>query len=311
MIIHPAPVSKASSTCLFKSEPHRLPATSTVAFTSAACRKKASFFDLPAELRNRIYELLEPEIKRYRRCIDLQDPDLHYLWTALPALLQCSKQMCAEAGTYYFGVDTTCKQRQFNILLNPTKLKLFDEFLQLVGRANRARLFDDPNIRIRLVQGPDMVKRIRTLPHPWKRQSCTPNNVVSAHPAPIAGLETSFEICTTQHPAIREWRFASTAFYLMEDGGMTRTKILSQRLFQNLPLSAEDLAQFRVVMRQVLAAIDGTMLDEQVVSDPVSLDAGEKGNEDEPIEVESKEQCRRFFWPWTTLSRQMANARMH
>jgi hypothetical protein len=228
------------------------------------------FWDLPAELRNKIYELLATDIKGYPRCIDLQDPALKHAYTALPPLLQVSKQTCVEAGTYYFGVDNTCKRRPFDIFLDPKRVELFNHWLQIIGPANRRRLFDDHNVRIRLVQVSETVHRIRNKPRPLKRHYVPPQNVFVARPAPVAGLEASFQACTKLHPAIREWRFASTDLYLIENGGMTRSQILSQRLVQNLPLQEEDLAQFRLVMRGILATIEGTVVDERVISHPSS-----------------------------------------
>jgi hypothetical protein len=272
---------------------------------SSLARKRSHlcFRDLPAELRNKIYDLLEADIKGYPRCIDLQDPSLKRPHTALPPLLQVSKQTCVEAGTYYFGVDNTCKHRPFDIFLDPKRLERFNQWLQLIGPANRMRLFDDHNVRIRLVQVSETVHSIRNAPRPLKRHYVAPQNVFVARPAPVAGLEASFEACTKLHPAIREWRFASTDLYLIENGGMTRSQILSQRLVQNLPLRDKDLAQFRLVMRGILATIEGTMMDERVISHP-SSGADTEVSEGRSTEANSKGLYRSFFRLWKTRVRQ-------
>lgn len=101
------------------------------------------FFDLPTELRQRIYEYVSaawPDQK-----IDLIEHSMNTIVEeTLPALLRAGKRLSLDAGAYFF-ID-----KKFDISMRDSDISTFAVWLARIGKVNRTRLLSSPNVKIRL-----------------------------------------------------------------------------------------------------------------------------------------------------------------
>lgn len=107
-------------------------------------RKYAGFFDLPAELRNTIYELTclftGPRNLNFHCGAHYKRPR-----NATPALLRADIRLLIEAGSYYFSSNT------FDIITGRGDIGPLSTWLRFIGRRNRVHLAQNANVTLRLV----------------------------------------------------------------------------------------------------------------------------------------------------------------
>ena len=100
------------------------------------------FFDLPAELRNQIYDYAGFEdARRELDFVSLRSPGEQ----DGPALLRANKQLAQEAGAHYFA------HGHFDIATSMRDPKPLLDWLKAIGPVNRHRLASNANVTIRLV----------------------------------------------------------------------------------------------------------------------------------------------------------------
>ena len=84
------------------------------------------FFDLPGELRNRVYEYAAADqASRYMSLYHSDRP------VRLPPLLAASRQLCIEAGSYYFR-DAYCR-----LVIYGFRVRTLLHWLNVIGPPNR------------------------------------------------------------------------------------------------------------------------------------------------------------------------------
>ena len=173
---------------------------STIASRSKArCLGPFRLFDLPPELRNKIYELAG--VERASRHFDLRHPNMSSPLQPLPQLLQANKQFLYEAGSYYFPTGS------FEILIDQSRISLFINWLKVLGPSNRERLASNSSVTVRVVH-----KRcdceldpIRTYTFTKKKQGYLRFEDVVR----LVFLEHDYQRIAETYPALRKWRFTS------------------------------------------------------------------------------------------------------
>ncbi|WPH02879.1 Hypothetical protein R9X50_00574700 [Acrodontium crateriforme] len=100
------------------------------------------FFDLPAELRNQIYDYSGFEdARRELDFVSSSSPS----GQDVPGLLRTNKQLAQEAGAHYYSMG------HFDIATTMRDPKPFHDWLDAIGPINRHRLASNANVTIRLV----------------------------------------------------------------------------------------------------------------------------------------------------------------
>lgn len=108
-------------------------------------RRYTGFFDLPAELRNAIYELTclftSPRNLNFHRGPHHKRPRS----TTTPALLRADIRLLVEAGSYYFSSNV------FDIIISRGDSASLSAWLRFIGRSNRVCLAKNAGVILRLV----------------------------------------------------------------------------------------------------------------------------------------------------------------
>ena len=104
------------------------------------------FFDLPPELRNKIYRLVSASWTHCNFHLNNHVPKtIAQVACIQPALLRSSKRLGDEAGVYYFGCG------EFTITFHRTDINHLLLWLRSIGKLNVTRLLFNPNVTLRLL----------------------------------------------------------------------------------------------------------------------------------------------------------------
>ncbi len=202
-------------------------------------RQPFRFLSLPPELRNRVYEYTG--LERLGRYADLSNPRRWRPSRAMPRLLQVNKQICDEAGSYYFNTTTA-----FELLLDPLQLRRFRLWLSLIGPANRARLAANRNMHVRLVQPRrPAFGYIHDL-------SVTVICISFGDAAYTFGLDVA---CAKVFPQLPSWKISSVPMHQVEEwrnGGYGPIPH-----YRTIRLAVVDAQQVRKVMKIVISCLGG------------------------------------------------------
>ena len=157
------------------------------------------FFDLPGELRNRVYEYAAADqASRYMSLYHSDRP------VRLPPLLLASRQLCIEAGSYYFS-DAYCR-----MVIYGFRVRTLLHWLNVIGRANREGVANNENVRLGFSFSPNRFtqeERTALTTTTWLRAISL---VDAAH---AVGLGSIFDSVAAKHPALYTWRLQSRQRY--------------------------------------------------------------------------------------------------
>lgn len=103
-----------------------------------------SFFDLPPELRNYVYEL--SGIEHANRRLDFSSSPLKNRPTAtLPAMLRADDRLLVEAGSYYFPIGA------FDIQLDWKNTRPLSQWFAAIGAVNQTRMVKNGSVMLRFL----------------------------------------------------------------------------------------------------------------------------------------------------------------
>ena len=200
------------------------------------------FLDLPAELRNRVYEYTG--IERGCRRLDLRCLITAASLTHLPSALLCNKQMCDEAGSFYFPTG------RFDITIDWDRFDNFLNWLKALGASNLKRLTSNPQVTIRLVHSR------RQCRSECQYESQVIRTLNGYESLCITGLHEGDQGehgCT--HAALNNWTFKFDCSATLTVGWYP---YYYQRAFRDVPrISVPAIARLRTVLKGVFAILNG------------------------------------------------------
>ena len=161
---------------------------------------RTGFFDLPAELRNTIYELIYTA--RLHRRLDFHSGRCKTHPThIIPAFLRADKRLFQEAASYYFS------DGRFEILLAQGSTAAFFRWFAAIGPINQARLARNTNVTIRFVHAVSSCRNSGEHPPPWFMSACS-LMIATASEAERRGEKV--RLAQTKFPAVGIWNLAPT-----------------------------------------------------------------------------------------------------
>ena len=204
------------------------------------------FLDLPPEIRNRIYEQVRFDEKSYYINLYHTKPDR--ILGCLPPLLATSKQLCDEAGGYYFLIGVLV------FTINGYRIDEFSSWLSAIGPKNRQRLADNMNVTIRLFI-PLAEFECDDQCEPYRTGVCLRGHMLSDLTY-LVGLGSEFDDVTQTHPSIKGWHVE--AYVTPGLPPQTQMQNSSMPRETRFPTPHSHFEQLLPFLRQLLELFGGT-----------------------------------------------------
>ena len=210
------------------------------------------FFGLPGELRNRVYEYAAADqASQYMSLYHSDRP------VRLPPLLAASKQLCIEAGCYYFNNDY-CR-----MVIYGFRISTLQHWLNTIGRANREHMANYQNVRLSFAFSP----RDFTQEEHAVLSTATWVRVISLSDAAHAvGLGSNFDNLADKHPALKTWqlqsrqRYSSNSF-VSDFRERNFAREYAEALESTTAIPESFIEWLRPVLRRLLELLGGTRVD--------------------------------------------------